>query len=318
LLKKGCIPPNIPSSWMCRLGARSQEVQMIKKILVPTTGSQSDEKVFTTALSVARPLGAHLEFYHVRLSDCEAAVRSRHVEFCRGAAMTEALKHLRQREAAFSTGATQHFEAFCEANEIPIIARPAAVGDGAMSAHFEQETDVAEARLISHARHSDLIVLGRPSGPGVLPLNLIEMLLLRAGRPVIIAPDGPARSLEHTVVVGWRETAEAARSLGSAIPLLKGAERVVLVSVGESLEQELPALEEVKCQLAWHGVNAETCIRPGKPKLACDQLLQTVDEFRADLLVVGGFGRGPLRETLFGGVTHSIIGHADCAVFVMH
>ncbi|MDB6091521.1 MAG: UspA [Gammaproteobacteria bacterium] len=291
---------------------------MIKKILVPTSGGQSDHKVFATALSVARPLGAHLEFYHVRLSDCEAAVRTPHVEFCRGAAMTDALKHLRRREAALSFAAIEHFQAFCEANEIPIIAKPASLGNGAMSAHFEQETDVAEARLISHARHSDLIVLGRPSGAGVLPLNLIEMLLLRAGRPVIIAPDGPPHSLEHTVVVGWRETAEAARSLGSAIPLLKGAERVVLVSVADFQEQELPALEEVKCQLAWHGVNAETCIRSGKPKSACDQLLQTVDEFRANLLVVGGFGRGPVREALFGGVTHSIIEHADCAVFVMH
>jgi hypothetical protein len=120
---------------------------MIKKILVPTSGSCDDDKVFATALSVARPLAAHLEFYHVRLSDCEAAVRSRHVEFCRGAAMTGALKHLHQREAALSSAAIQHFEAFCEANDIPIITRPAAVGNGAMSAHFEQEMDVGEARL---------------------------------------------------------------------------------------------------------------------------------------------------------------------------
>jgi nucleotide-binding universal stress UspA family protein len=291
---------------------------MIKKILVPTSGGPRDDKVFATALSVAQLLAAHLEFYHVRLSDCEAAVRARHVEFCSGAAMTDALKHLHQREAALSMGAVKHFEAFCEANEIPIMAKPAPVDNGAMSAHFEQETDAAEARLISHARHSDLIVLSRPMGFGALPPNMIEMLLLRAGRPVIIAPDGPPRSLEHTVVVGWRETAEAARSLGSAIPLLKRAERVVLVSVAEFQEKEAPALEEVKCQLAWHGVNAETCVRPGKPKSACDQLLQAVDDFRADLLVVGGFGRGPVREAIFGGVTRSIIGHADCAVFVMH
>lgn len=290
---------------------------MIKKILVPTSGGHNDDKVFATALSVARPFAAHLEFYHVRLSDCEAAVRSRHVEFCIGAAMTDALKHLHQREAALSMGALKHFEAFCEANEIPIGVEPAPVGNGAISAHFEQETDVAEARLISHARHSDLIVLARPRGLGVLPLNLIEILLLRAGRPVIIAPDGPPRCLGHTVVVGWRETAEAARSLGSAIPLLQWAERVVLVSVAES-QEEAPALEEVKYQLAWHGVDAETCVRPGKRNSACDQLLQTVQELGADLLVVGGFGHGPVREALFGGVTHSIIEHAECAVFVMH
>jgi nucleotide-binding universal stress UspA family protein len=291
---------------------------MIKKILVPTSGRQNDDKVFATALALARPLAAHLEFYHVRLSSCEAAVRSHHVEFCRGAAMSDALEHLRQREAALAMQAAQHFGEFCEANEIPIITTPVPVGNGGVSAHFQQEMDVAEPRMVSHARHSDLIVLGRPSGDEVLPLNLIEMLLLRAGRPVVIAPDGVPRRSEHTVVVGWQETAEAGRSLGSAIPLLKQAERVILVSVAESQQEELPALDEVKDQLAWHGVKAETCVRPGKPRSACDQLLRAVDEFGAEMLVMGGFGRGPVREALFGGVTRSIIGHADCTVFVMH
>lgn len=51
---------------------------MIKKILVPTNGRQNEENVFATALSVARPLAAHLEFYHVRFSACEAAARTPH------------------------------------------------------------------------------------------------------------------------------------------------------------------------------------------------------------------------------------------------
>lgn len=291
---------------------------MIKKILVPTSGRQNDDKVFATALALARPLAAHLEIYHVRLSTCEAAVRSHHVDFCRGAAMSDALEHLRQREAALAMDTVQHFEEFCEVNEIPITTRPVRVGNGGVSAHFQEEMDVAEPRIISHARHSDLIVLGRPNGAQILPLNLIERLLLRAGRPLVIAPDGVPRRSEHTVVVGWQETAEAGRSLGSAIPLLKQAERVILISVAESGQEELPALEEVRDQLAWHGVEAETCVRPGKPRSACDQLLRAVDEFRAELLVMGGFGRGPVREALFGGVTRAIIGHADCAVFVMH
>ena len=75
---------------------------------------------------------------------------------------------------------------------------------------------------------------------------------------------------------------------------------------------------KVKCQLAWHGVSAEVCVTPGKPKVVAQRLLQTATALGADLLVIGGFGRGPVREALFGGVTRSIIEHADCPVFLMH
>jgi hypothetical protein len=55
--------------------------EMIKTILVPTSGSSSDESVFATALALARVMLAHLEFYHLRLTASEAAVRSPHVQY---------------------------------------------------------------------------------------------------------------------------------------------------------------------------------------------------------------------------------------------
>ena len=40
---------------------------MIKTILVPATGGDTDAGVFASALTVARPLGAHLGFLHICL-----------------------------------------------------------------------------------------------------------------------------------------------------------------------------------------------------------------------------------------------------------
>jgi nucleotide-binding universal stress UspA family protein len=36
------------------------------------------------------------------------------------------------------------------------------------------------------------------------------------------------------------------------------------------------------------------------------------------MLVMGGYGRGRLRESLIGGVTRHLIAHADIAVFMVH
>jgi hypothetical protein len=82
--------------------------------------------------------------------------------------------------------------------------------------------------MIFCARHYDLVVVGRRTGPNGLPPNLIERILLGSGRPLLIAPPRPPSLLLGTVMVCWKETAEAARAVAAAMPLLANAERVVL------------------------------------------------------------------------------------------
>jgi hypothetical protein len=59
---------------------------MIKKLLVPTSGSPGDDGVFARTLNVARPLDAYFEFYHLQFSASEAAVRTLHIYCAVGAA----------------------------------------------------------------------------------------------------------------------------------------------------------------------------------------------------------------------------------------
>jgi hypothetical protein len=97
---------------------------MIKIILVPTSGSDTDARVFSAALSIARPLSAHLQFFHVRLSACEAAVRTRHVEFCVGPAINSALNFLDKDQAVRSGTAIERARAFCAKEGVPFRDRP--------------------------------------------------------------------------------------------------------------------------------------------------------------------------------------------------
>ena len=61
----------------------------MKNILVLSGGGDSDQNVFATALGVAQPLGAHLEFLHIQVDPGEAALWQPHAEFARGPAMRE-------------------------------------------------------------------------------------------------------------------------------------------------------------------------------------------------------------------------------------
>jgi nucleotide-binding universal stress UspA family protein len=255
---------------------------MIKTILVPTSGSDTDQRVFATALSIARPLGAHIEFIHVRLSAYEAAVRTPHVEFCVVPAITSALHDLQCNQGDQSAKMLEHVNTFCSNHEIAFRATPGV--SPSVTAEIVEEIDHAGRRLLTRARHSDLLVLGRSRHADLMPYDLIETLLLGSGRPIVIAPDSLPPRPAATIVVGWQETPAAARALSAALPLLKIANRVVL----------------------------------GASKTASPLLLQVAPDLHPDLLVVGGYSHSPLRESILGGTTRSLLEQAETPVFMMH
>jgi nucleotide-binding universal stress UspA family protein len=288
---------------------------MIKTILVPTSGSGTDHTVFATALTLGRTCSAHLRFLHVHLAPWTAARQVPHFDFCRGEAISHTFQLLRRQGDHLSASARTHFEEFCRVHEVEICATPGGVD--AVTASFTEESGEPEECLLFHARHSDLTVLGRRHNTDHLPTSLIETLLMESGRPIVVAPDAVARDPTATVVVGWKETKEAARAVGAALPLLKKARRVVLLGVSESAALR-PALEDLAHQLAWHGVDAQVEIIAGEPQSATVLLPRVAAQIGASLLVVGGFGRSPLRECVFGGVTRSLLDQAELPIFMLH
>lgn len=289
---------------------------MIKTILVPTSGSGTDEAVFATALTLGRMCAAHLHFLHVHLAPGTAALQVPHIEFCQGSAISHTLASLRQQGDHLSGSARKHFEEFCRVHQVEPREAPGAVE--AVTASFCEESDEPITCFLSHARHSDLTLLGRRHHRDHLPARLIETLLMDSGRPIVIAPDQAPREVTGTIVVGWKETKEAAGALGAAFPLLKKAQRVVLLGVAEEDAPSREAFDDLARQLAWHGIDAEVHIVAAESHPAAVQLPRAVAQLRADLLVVGGFGRSPLRECVFGGVTQALIDHAEFPVFMLH
>jgi nucleotide-binding universal stress UspA family protein len=289
---------------------------MIKTIFIPTAGSGTDDAVFTTALVAGRALRAHLNFYHVRQSIWEAAVRERHFEFREGPSINAAVGQVRDDEALLAGRARQHAQQFCSTHAIPLSATLSA-GAG-VTAEITEESGEAAALLIAKARHHDLVVLGRRARDDRMPANLIELLLMGTGRPILIAADHARPYVGRSVVVGWKETREAARSVGAAMPLLQAADRVILALVDEDAVAKSSCIDDLAAQLAWHGVRAEPRPIVAASSRAEAALLEVAAEVGAGLLVVGGYGHGPLREAALGGVTAALIARADLPVFMVH
>ncbi len=288
----------------------------MKTILVPASGSSTDDPVFATALAAARVLAAHLDFYHVRLSAGQAAVRAPHAAFCVGAALPATLQFLTEDTERLSKCARANVQTFCERNGVELREMPERAQN--VSASFLEEHDYDCDRLMLHARHSDLVVFGRCSHVDYLPSFLIEDTLLGCGRPILIAPDYSPKTLSGTVVVGWNETPHCARALGAAYPLLEQAQKVILLNLIDGRSDIPASLEHLAQRLKWHGMSVETHSTASTARILTDELARAAADLHADLLVVGAFGHRPLREALFGGVTQSLLEHAGMPVFMMH
>src|SRR5207247_3651778 len=106
-------------------------------------------------------------------------------------------------------------------------------------------SDDAARRLIGHARQHDLVIMGRAKRPNGLPPDFIETLLLKSGRPILLAAPQAPRNLAGTIMVCWRETPEVVRALGAAMPFLTRTKRVVFVGVEEKGNHVEEALKHV-------------------------------------------------------------------------
>jgi nucleotide-binding universal stress UspA family protein len=133
-------------------------------------------------------------------------------------------------------------------------------------------------------------------------------LVLRAGRPVLVVGTGIDSLDLRSVVIGWKDTREARRTLEDALPLLKRADRVTVVELAAN--KELPEArirtEDVPNWLARHGIAASS---RADASLGDDatQLSGIARELDAGMLVGGAYGHTRLREWVLGGVTRDLL-----------
>jgi hypothetical protein len=153
--------------------------------------------------------------------------------------------------------------------------------------------------------------------------SFINKLLVDTGRPVIVVPKKWDKdSFGKNILLGWSETRESARALHEAIPLMKKAKKVDVVTVykEKDLESYIAKGMEVSTFLESHDITCELC-----PKQITDNdpsiggiLVKHSDRSDIDLIAVGGYGHSYLRESLLGGVTQHLIRHARMPLMLVH
>jgi nucleotide-binding universal stress UspA family protein len=190
--------------------------------------------------------------------------------------------------------------------------------DPAEAARFRWRggSPIRDADLASLARVYDLTVLNRPGIKGGRMVTL-EHALFESGRPVLMAAPSPPKSFGQTIVIHWNASTEVCRAMAMAMPILRKAKQVIVLSV-ESNMVAGPSGREAVGYLQAHGIPAtEKSIRNRRQRPG-SVLLEAADAYGADLLIKGAYTQSRLRQMIFGGATKHILAAAELPVFLVH
>ena len=173
--------------------------------------------------------------------------------------------------------------------------------------------------IATEARAADLVVIGSHSvAEDVYHAFDPGMVLLSAGRPVLVVPDGVTSNAAQRVVVAWKDTREARHAVQSALPYLKSASHIALVEIAEEVLETAAHhhLDDVANYLLRHGIKADVKAVLHPKGSASDQLRSVAKSERADLIVAGAYGHTRLGEWVFGGVTRGLLRDSEvCCLF---
>lgn len=137
--------------------------------------------------------------------------------------------------------------------------------------------------------------------------DLVQALVFESGRPVLVMPESQQDTFSlDRIVVAWDASRAAVRAIGDAMPLLRRAKDVRVVTVNkDKVLPENATGPELAAHLARSGVpvTLEDVDRGNDPVgKALDKVAADVD-----LVVMGAFGHSRIRDFFLGSVTNHVL-----------
>ena len=152
--------------------------------------------------------------------------------------------------------------------------------------------------------------------------RIVEALIFTSGRPILLFPEPSADRLPGSfghVAIAWDNSAQSARAVADAMPLLQKARMVsIFTAADKNTAAEIDSGSAMVGYLGSRGVKA-TFEMIRKDGQSIGKLLEAFAlQNRADLLVMGAYRHSRLQEMILGGATRTLIEQPPCWVLMSH
>lgn len=170
--------------------------------------------------------------------------------------------------------------------------------------------------VVEHARLRGLTIAPFAAGDEARA-DLIQALIFESGRPVLVLPqEGEGFRLER-IALAWDFGRAAASAVADAMPLLRQAREVRILTVLS--DKQAPASAsgpELIAHMARNGVHASfTELERGRRPVG--EVLEEAAE-DVDLMVMGAFGHSRIRDFFLGGATRHVLDNPRRPTLLSH
>ncbi|MBB4371965.1 nucleotide-binding universal stress UspA family protein [Bradyrhizobium sp. cir1] len=178
--------------------------------------------------------------------------------------------------------------------------------------------------VLAQARCADIVVSGGHSTvfSDAFALASPRDLVMQVGRPLLVVPDRANWLDLRSVLVAWKDTAEARRAVADALPMLRKARDITIVEIpeqGDDRSSVMAGVTDVAAWLARHGVTATArVLDSARNETAAAQLEKAAGDVGAGLIVAGAYGHSRFRELILGGVTQYLVTQSARSVLLSH
>lgn len=280
----------------------------IKSIFTPFLDDEGARIAFRESATVAHKFNAHIAAVFMRRRPLYSGV----VYFPLGDAYPvdddDSLKRIEEKTVG---DLRLKFDDFCDEYDVGIVDIAYHDDDKGATASWRDLKGRIPEDLAKAASAFDLVSLTAPgNNEDKFQWRLVEELVFASGRPVLLSPKDSFDSFPERIVVTWDGGVESASAVAAALPFLKQADMVKLLTVHEP-SKETASTEELAACLRLHGVEtSETEIELEKGQHHIDVLVHEITEARAELVVMGAYSHSRWREAVLGGFTRYMLKNA--------
>ena len=277
-----------------------------RTILVPIEQHDLMSSTLETALCLARKFDSYIEGFALRVANPAA--------YALADATAVAMPNLEHDIAENAKQTRSLFETFMQKHGVPCGAHKSG-----LASKWLEDAPEGDDFVGSHGRLFDVIVLGRPGHtPKGSRMGTLEAALFESGRPVLVAPPLPRPQMGTNALVAWNCSTEQARTIAFAMPILRRASRVVVLTVEGGAAVPGPTGQQLCHYLQLSGVPAKPLTVGLNGRLTGEAVLEHANALGCDLLIKGAYTQSRLRQFIFGGTTSYILSNTTIPVLMAH